>query len=81
MNTIESVQEFLGWCTVINIGLLTVSAIAVITLRSTISAIHGKMFKLDEHELSRLYFQYLAQFKILVIIFNIVPYIALKLMA
>ncbi len=38
------------------------------------------MFGLDEKDLNRAYFQYLAQFKILIIVFNVTPYIALKLM-
>ena len=80
MNTIESMSEFLGWCSVINIGLLTFSAIFMVSLRSPISRIHAKMFNLDESDLSRAYFQYLAQYKIAIIVFNIVPYLALRIM-
>jgi len=32
-------------------------------------------------DLARAYFQYLAQFKIAVIVFNLAPYIAMRLMA
>ncbi len=80
MNTIETMREFLGWCSVINIGLLTFSAIAVIALRGPVTRIHAKMFDLDESDLSRAYFQYLAQYKIAVLMLNIIPYIALYIM-
>ncbi len=80
MNTIEAMREFLGWCSVINIGLLIFSAIFVVSLRGPISRIHAKMFNLDESDLSRAYFQYLAQYKIAIIVFNIVPYFALRIM-
>ncbi|MDP8217836.1 MAG: hypothetical protein P9M03_03820 [Candidatus Theseobacter exili] len=80
MNSIETIREFLGWCTLINIGLLILSSILIIAIRRTASRIHGKMFNLDEKYLSQAYFQYLGQYKIAIIVFNIVPYFALKIM-
>ncbi len=76
----DTLREFFGWCSVINVGLLTLTGVFVFLLRKPISRIHGKMFGLDETSLSSAYFQYLAQYKILVIVFNIVPYIVLKIM-
>ena len=80
MNTIEAAREFLGWCSVINIGLLIFSGIFVVLFRGPISRIHAKMFNLDESNISRGYFQYLAQYKIAILVFNIVPYFALRIM-
>ena len=80
MNTIEAAREFLGWCSVINIGLVIFSGIFVVLFRGPISRIHAKMFDLDESNMSRAYFQYLAQYKIAIIVFNIVPYFALRIM-
>jgi len=81
MNTIQSIGEFLGWCSVINLGILIVAAIAVVLFRGPVSSIHSKMFDLDNRDLSRAYFQYLAHYKIAIIVFNIAPYFALKLMS
>lgn len=81
MISIESMTVFFGWTAVINILLLFVSAIAVIVARGPISRIHGSMFGLDAADLSRAYFQYIAQFKIVIIVFSITPYLALKLMS
>lgn len=81
MITLESIQGILGWCTVINIGLLVFSSLLVVGFRSSMARLHGKMFALNEEDISRAYFQYLAQFKILVIVFNVTPYIALRLLA
>ena len=78
--TVEMMRAVLGWCSVINIGLLMFSSIFVIALRGAASRIHGKMFNLDEKYLSQAYFQYLAQYKIAIIVFNAVPYFALKVM-
>ena len=81
MNTIESLTEFIGWCAFINIGMLTVTSVLILLLRNPISNIHGKMFGLGTTDVLNAYFQYLAQYKIAIIVFNIVPYIALKIMS
>lgn len=80
MNNVEAITEFLGWCSVINIGLGLFSLIFITFLRDTILRIHSKMFNLDERDLSRAYFQFLGQYKIATIVFNVVPYIVLRIM-
>lgn len=79
MYPLATITSFFGWCSVIGIMLLTFSSIMVISLRHKTAQIHGKMFHLEEDQLSKLYFQYLAQFKIALIILNIIPYFALKI--
>ena len=81
MDSLDSLTRFLGWCTVINLGFLVFGSLAVTLVRDTISSIHGKMFGLSEADLSRAYFQYLAQYKIAIFIFNLVPYIAMRMAA
>ena len=81
MDSLETLTAFFGWCTVINIGILMVAALVLGLMRGTISQIHAKMFNLNEADLSRAYFQYLAQYKIAVLVLNLVPYIALKIVA
>ena len=81
MNSLEAVTTFFGWTTVVNFALLLVSSITVIVARGSISRIHGRMFGLESVDLSRAYFQYIAQYKIAIIVFILTPYVALKLMA
>ena len=80
MNSLETLTMFLGWCTVINIGVLVVASIFVTLMRGPVARMHSKMFGLDDADLSRQYFQYLAEYKIAIFILNLVPYIALKIM-
>ena len=77
--TVDMLREVLGWCAVINIGLLIFSTIFVVSLRGPISRIHAKMFNLNESDISLAYFRYLAQYKIAIIVFNIIPYFALRI--
>ena len=81
MNPLASAAAFFGWATLINIVLLLIVALSITVLRCPIAKIHSKLFGMSEAELTPLYFQYLANYKLLVIIFNLVPYIALKIMA
>lgn len=79
MDTLQELESFLGWCTVINIGVLSVSAVAIVLMRGMATRIHGMMFGLDEVDLCRGYFQFLAQYEMAIFIFNLVPYLALKI--
>lgn len=81
MNSIEIITAFFGWCTVINFGILIVAAILLVLTRDSISKIHGKMFGLNEMDVARAYFQYLAQYKIAIFVLNLVPYIALRMLS
>jgi hypothetical protein len=80
MMTIETLTELLGWTSVINLAILSLSTLVVIAMRGTIAEIHSKLFGLDAKDLGRAYFQYLAQYKIAIIVLNVAPYIALKVM-
>ena len=81
MMTINVITELLGWSSVINIGVLIFSGIIVILMRKSISKFHAKFFGLNEMDLGRAYFQLLAQYEVAIIVLNIVPYLALKIMA
>jgi hypothetical protein len=81
MNYLATAAAFFGWATVINFVLLLLAVLAITFLRRPIAKIHGKMFGMSETELAPLYFHYAANYKLLIITFNLVPYIALKLIS
>ena len=81
MDSLEALERFFGWCTLLNTGLLVIATIVAGPMREWTARIHGKMFGVSEADLSRAYFQYLAQYKIAIFIFNLVPYLALKISA
>jgi len=81
MNSVETLREFLGWCSVINIGVLLLSSIMVVLMRGWIVKLHARMTGIDEEELPVLYFKILGNYKMLIVLFNVVPYIALRIMS
>ena len=80
MITLSEFTELLGWTSLLNIGFLISAAILLVTFQSSIASLHSKIFALPESELLSIYFKYLAAYKVLVFIFIIAPYIALKIM-
>ncbi len=79
MMTTEVLTAVLGWAAVINLAILVFSSLTVIVMRGPITRIHSRMFGLDEKDLGRAYFQYLGEYKIAVIVLNIAPYLALRI--
>ncbi|ATC98160.1 hypothetical protein PSPO_a1023 [Pseudoalteromonas spongiae UST010723-006] len=47
--------------------------------RSTIVSIHSQLFNVEHKALNVVYIQYFAFYKILIVFFNLVPYLTLKL--
>ncbi|MGF1526185.1 MAG: DUF6868 family protein [Candidatus Competibacterales bacterium] len=78
--TTEQLSQLLGWMSLINLGVFLISTAVLIAARRTITGIHSRLFGLDEQDLGRAYFQYLGQYKIAIILFNVTPYLALKMM-
>ena len=79
--SIDQLTTFFGWMSVIHIGLLLFSTVMLQLLRSTVESIHSKLFGIPKENLPEIYFNYLANYKLLVLVFALGPYTALKLMA
>jgi hypothetical protein len=80
MFSIDIVREFIGWCTVINIGILLIATIFLVLTRAPILKMHAKLFELSQADLSLSYFQFLGQYKLAIYVLNLAPYIALRIM-
>ncbi len=78
--TLVTMTTFFGWMTVLNLGLLMITAIALLVGREKLAALHGNMLGMKPADVKKAYFHYLANFKIVVLVFCITPYIALNLM-
>lgn len=78
---IETLTTLFGWMTVINIFILLFTTLAIIVMRERVVKIHAQMFGVEESELTPVYFRYLANYKLMILVFNLAPYIALKFIA
>jgi hypothetical protein len=77
---VNQITTFLGWCTAINMGILVFAAIFLFLFKGFAINIHSKLTGVSASKLPSLYFSYMANYKIGILLFNLVPYIALTLM-
>ena len=74
---IEKLQEFFFWCMLVNFGIYALTAILILIFHNTVLKIQRKMFRLDEETVSKAVYRYLANYKLLITVFNFVPWIAI----
>lgn len=79
--TLEQMTQFFGWCAILNIAMLAIAAAIVIWQQKWILKIHSGMFGVPKQDLSIVYFKYLAYYKIAILVFNLAPYFALRIIA
>jgi len=77
---LDQLTELFKWMVLINIALLILSALLIVTFRKMICSLHGKLFSIDEDKLPIIFYAYLGFYKIMIIVFNIVPYLSLLIL-
>lgn len=77
--TMDQWTELLGWCLVINYGVLLASGLYLLVFREAGLRLHTRLFGLPESRIMEISFQYLAAYKLLLLVFNLTPWIALQI--
>ena len=77
--TVVTIRELLGWCCVINMGLLLWWFLIILFAHDWVYRIHSKWFKMSKETFDAIHYTGIAFFKIAIFVFNIVPYIALRI--
>ena len=77
--TLEIIRDVLAWCSVINMGLLLFWFLLFAVARDFVFQIHGKWFKLPQERFNAIHYMGMLFFKICIFLFNIVPYLALRI--
>lgn len=77
--TLDQWSEVLGWCLVINYGVLLISTVYLVVFREVGLSLHARMFGLPEARIMEISFQYLAAYKVLLLVFNLAPWLALQI--
>ena len=72
-------REVLGWCSIINIGLILWWFLFLTLAHDWIYKWHTKWFKLPVEKFDEIHYSGITFFKIIVFVFNIVPYFALRI--
>lgn len=80
MFTIEQLTEFLGWTSVLVLGYLILATVIIVLFKNMIISVHSKLFNIEKSVVELKYFEFLSNFKVVAMIFVILPYLALKIM-
>ena len=75
--TIQMLTAFFMWCTIINIALFMLSAIMIILSENLVYRTHSKWFSISRETLNIAFYSFLGLYKIAILVFNLVPWIAL----
>ncbi|MCB1532010.1 MAG: hypothetical protein KDJ35_03980 [Alphaproteobacteria bacterium] len=76
---IATFTVFLGWATLINLGIFILAVLVLTNKRDDLAKFHAKIFGLKKEELLKGYFTHLSRYQILILVFNLVPYLVLRL--
>ncbi|MHC4118219.1 MAG: DUF6868 family protein [Planctomycetota bacterium] len=73
--------RFFMWCTILNMGLLALSFLILAVAGDSMYKIHSKWFPMPRETYNVLLFSWLAIYKIIVIVFNVMPWAVLAIIA
>ena len=76
--TTENLRTFLGWCTVINLGILLYWSIALVFARELVFWAHTSAVEISKESFAEINYAMMGYFKLAVILFNVTPYLVLR---
>ncbi|MFT4939164.1 MAG: hypothetical protein ACI88A_002198 [Paraglaciecola sp.] len=80
MDKIE-LANFLAWCTIIDYSLLMIWFSVFTIGHDWLHLMHGKWFDLTKEQFDMFNYAGMGLFKLFIFIFNLAPYLALRIMA
>ena len=79
--TVDQVRAFLGWCTLINYAVLVVWFLFFLFVRDWMRKLHTRWFRLPAAHFDAIHYAGMGLYKLGIFLFNLVPYVALVIVA
>ena len=79
--TIETIRHALAWCTVINLAVLLWWFGFFAFAHDWTYRMHTRWFKIPVERFDAIHYAAMAGFKLAVLVFNLAPYLALRIVA
>ena len=77
--TLTLLQALLGWCVVINFGVLMLWFLLYASAKEWLYRLHSRWFSLSKERYETVHLAGMAAYKLAIWLFNLAPYIALHL--
>ncbi len=74
---IQTLTTFFMWCTIINAGILILWSLFFLCAPDFVYRTHSRWFPISRETFDVVIYSFLGLFKVLVTVFNLVPYVAL----
>ena len=74
---IQMLTRFFMWCTILNLGLLTISSLILAFAGDFVYKIHCKWFPMPRETFNVVLYSLVQIYKIIVLIFNVAPWAVL----
>ena len=74
----DKLRRFLGWCPVINLGILIYWILALTIGNKLVFQIHTWWFDIPHDRFDEIHYTMMGYYKIAVILFNVTPYLVLR---
>ena len=78
---IQVLTDSFMWCTIINGGLLIFWSIMIMSAPNLVYRTQSKWFPIPRETFNVLMYSFLGLFKIILLVFNVIPYFALLIIA
>lgn len=79
--TLIAIRDVLQWCFIINMGLLVWWFLLITVTHDWVYKMHSKWFKVSVEQFDLTHYAGIAFFKVIIMVFNLAPYIALCIVA
>ncbi len=76
---VQILTRFFMWCTILNMGLLVLSFLILAFAGDFVYKIHGKWFPMPRETFNVVLYSFLGMYKIIVFVFNVIPWAALAI--
>jgi hypothetical protein len=74
------VRTFFLWCTIINVGLLILTGLIFTLGREFVYRIQSRWYPMPKESFNVVIYAFIGFFKVVVIVFNLVPLVALTIL-
>jgi hypothetical protein len=76
---IQTLCSFFMWCTILNACLLVFSFLMLACAGDFVYRMHGKWFPMPKERFNGVAYSFIGFYKLLLIVFNLVPWVALEI--
>ena len=76
--TKDNLRTFLGWCTVLNLGVLTLWFLVIVFARDFVFNMHNWFFELSEEGFDEIHYTAITCYKLAIFLFYLTPYLVLR---